>query len=1447
MKGAILRYAARLAFGIGLGLAMTAWAQPGSGRVYVEDSPAAQQLMQQARQMLEADRPTRAVRQLQRVLKRYPHKLLPQQGGVYVDATEAVRRRLLSEATLLKAYRRVFGGEAQRLLDAAQSDGVSLSKLETLAARYPVTEAALNAELLAAGVYLERGDLSAAAGALEQARRHPGIDQHGQRYHQLQASLGVLRGDETHWQHHLEQLAQMGADKTVDAVRALAKATKIPDSQRMEAKPADLGPEPPAVVGEQALWTRNWAELAPAREERDEQWLERRTRRSHGRAPPVKPAVEGETVFVNAYQNLHALDRISGRVKWSFRWRPSVAVDADELDGRIVRRLTAGQSNPAAPRGVLIRQQTVYAVLGITLSSGRNDDEAPPMSPAVFAIDRDSGQARWRFDAEQLPDGLKQLQFYGTPRLAGERVLILGHRGTERASKDVFLIALDRSSGQVRWHRHVASLMAGQRDRGLAVRLRVARGRAYLSGPYGTAAAIAPRRGTVQWIRVAGGGEGQAGERRQDRDGALMAGRPLLVEAGLLVPRPLIAGPPLLLDPATGQTQRTLDRDRWAQAQRLVPVGQDVLLMGGSRLARMDGSTLQPRWQRTLDSPIEDPGLAPAVTGQWLAALTERGLVAVSLADGQQRMQRAVGGNGHLAAGPKQLLLADRKRVRSYMAWQDAEQALTARMQAEPTDPAPALSLSHLAIRSDHTPQAIHGADQAVAALQNLEQQAPDQAAKRQPEVFRQLLALARGQADQDQHQEIRRSLFRRVATVAQTPQQQVAYHLSLGRLEQTMGRHRQAVAHYQTVLLQPRLSKTRYASEGRQQHAGLEARSRLRQMIQEHGRAIYTRYEQRARQALEQARQRNKGVQALLEVAGQYPFAQAGTEARYQAARLLIADDQPYAAMIELRRAYQRASTAKRRGRIVSELAWLHERQNRADRARRWLKQVQRDHPELTLRRAGQRVSLEGWLSQLEATGSKRAGLPRLALPLRPGRVVDGQIVPAAGPSAGANLGRRATGVGRDGVLVRQGTTLRFYRGPGLEQRWTASLPSTGPWRTLQLNEQHLILWSPKQGGLLALNAKTGDRVWPARQAKAMLEQVGEIKAAHQVKTDQERRLMRLLNLRQRLRRQAQQLGRVPGVEQAEEAPPFRIASTPTVLTLVGKYGRAMGIAAHTGEVLWRRQLGMQRVSALAATERAVAIGGLAGVGTDAHNARLALLDPITGERLSPGIDQTADNPPLWVGVAGGRALVVGQSKVKAYSLETAEARWQYDPEEIRFAGPAWTSDRWLGVADQAGRVHVLNPADGQRQSTMTLGGVVNQGQGVALGERGYLHNGEQLVAISASGQQLWRDAIRLPVKRIDTLAATRQYLLTAVTRPVTLKHRGPQAALRPAPDEGVYALDRATGRLVEAWALPADGRLHKQPGEANQIRAVRPCGGGLAVGYDQRTLLLPGADSSR
>ena len=1417
------------------------------GRVYVQDSPAAQQLLRKSSQLAEADRPAQAVRQLQQVIERYPHKLLKRSRGLYVDATEAVRRRVQAKPALREAYQRVFGAKAQRLLDQAKQGGPAAGELESLMARYPATEASLKAGLLAAGVYLERGNGDAAIGVLAPLADHPHLGKHKARYHYLNALGGLLADRDSHLTRHRKALRKLGADEQLAAVDSLSNQL---DRSALTSTQADgridAGPRPTPAIGSKPIWTHRWLHFPEPQSENQARLIRQRESALEEYPPGLHPEVVGASVYLNARQGIQALDRVSGRVQWFHRRaRPEQSnqqLDREDLIRRRILAMRRGETG-IHPRGVLVTERSVYGVLGAGFNSG---DEAAGRT-AVTALKRADGAQRWETTAAEAGGQLDELAFYGTPHRAGDRLLVLAQRASGRASIDVFLIALDRATGEPAWQRHIASLMGGQRLGALPVQVRVAEGRVFLSGPGGMAAAVEPRSGTMQWIRVPRGAAGEDGDDEGDEDGGLFARRwqshpkqalklsskPVLTEAGLLVSRSGLEQPPVLLNPRTGKPVRAISGDAWSKPGRLHAVGGDVLLVSRQHVTRFDGASLEMQWQHRLNTPLAEHGLEPAITRQFVAVLTKRGVTALDLGTGNLAMQKTLEPAGHLVAASDQLLVASRKRLHSYMGWTTARPGLEKRIEAHPTDPTPALSLAYLAEVTGHPDAVLAAADDALAALDRLAERDLNQASEQRGKVFDSLLSLARD-SDELAHA-VRRSLFERVARIADSPTQQIEYHLALGQLLAAMDKPEAAVDHYQTVLTQRRLAKQKLVLGGTRRRADLEARSRLRQLIAKAGRSIYRDYEDAAKQRLARLRQRGAGAEKMLELAARYPFAKAATTARVRAAERLIQAGRSNEAAIELRRAYGRAGNAKQRARIVGRLARLYLSDDRTDRARAWLEQVRRQHPDLKLKRDGKAITLDRWIDELAKAGAGAQGLAKLRLPLGKARQAGGELMRVA-DDASAN----------DRVLLRDERTLTLHAGPALKRQWKAELPNQGDdadWQLRRLNQEQVVLFSPNDGGrVLVLNGQTGQIAWPMQKGKALLDdEVGDPPDRLAQAGDQDVeaalgnvRLQERGDVVVRGNVEVQLLGQRGRVqarngERGDDSSAVRVVTTSTVIAIVGQRGRAVGLAAHTGRVLWRTQLGVESVGDVAVSPRALAVAGRHGAGGEATYLRLELLDPITGERLHKPIDQNKGATPRWVGFAGRHVVVASESEMQAYNLDRhAEPAWSRSRDDGVFYPIAWGGRHWLGIVartSDAREIELYNPATGallNRLNLATMGGLSQ----LTTPSHCHLANLKAAMAIDKNGQVAWRDAIELPGKRLRGQAATERFLVVAGHRAEADGDSTGRARL--------YLIERDTGRLRHTFTLPE--ALSDQT-----ISRFTPVAGGVAVTTDNDTLLIP------
>jgi outer membrane protein assembly factor BamB len=1378
----------------------------GNVPVYVEDSPAAEELMAEALQRIEQDQVTEGVRRLQQIIRDYPKKLMEQGPGRYVDAHLAVRQRLVDDPALHEAYTALFESQARRQLRQATEPRPRIEALEEVVATYPLTNAGLEAGLLLAGLYLERAEPDSAASTLDSFADHPDRNEHEGRYHYLQAVTGLLGDDQPRLQEHRSALQQGDHQPNLDQLEQLAGAVDRPVAvKEAPRRLGEVGAPPEAETLASPLWRH---QLSAADGGEGDESLQRRLEARQGEsAPSALPVVAGDRIYLNGFGRVQALDRISGRVLWNHH-----AGEAwTDWDIGQRRRMSVMGRLLSSPRGVAVNSDTVFAVIGRVATDRESRDNA---APVLRAIHRRTGRRQWQLKAGDVAERLNGAHFYGTPLRDGQRLFLLARQQQAAAGiEDVFLVAVGASEGKARWHRHVMSIaMPGRRQSQPRVRMTRDGGRLYLSDPIGTAAAVETRTGTVRWVRMPEGA-GKALEedfRRQlrRRRNGLPRGRPVRVPSGLIVPRPMLDQPAVLLEPHSGRHQRDLNGEAWASRQRLIPVGEDVLAIADRELTLFDGRDLTPRWQHRLGSPVAGAEVSPAVTEQFLVIPTEQALVVLSRSDGQQLARQVVDATGHVMAQAGQILLASHERLSSFMEWRRARDGLQCQIEEMQGDPGPALSLASLALQTGHADQVLNAVDQALRILEEGE------AAEREPhqrQLFRQLLRLTR--EAEPAGEELRHDLFDRVATIADTPTQQVIYHLTFGQFLESTADVEAAAEHYQTVLNQSALAERAYELEGVQRHAGREARVRLRHLLEEHGREVYERFDREAGRQLAMLGD-TTDPDSLLEIARQYPFATAATEARLRAARRLIDDGRINEAVIQLRLAYQRAGDTDRREQIVGRLAALYEARGRADRARRWLRRVKRQYPELRPYHDGHPLAMERWLERLADASAPEASLPRISPALSHVETIDGTPL--------GRLGERAPEAPiRDRVLIRDGRTLRLLVGPAFDEKWTANLPEAEQWQLIRADDQQVLAWS-SAGHLLALDGRTGERAWPVQRAPGLLALVGKPSPVDEAETQQEQQFLQMLNLGGLQRQRAE--------EARQEQGDYFAAVGPSVVTVVGRFGRAVGLAAHTGEVLWRAQLPVDRVEGVTAGESAVAIHGVDGVGTDARADRVVLLGAVTGDRLSAPLE--LDEQPQWLGFAGDR-VVVAADAVYAFSLSDGHQLWRTSIEEGRLADRGWASQHVVTLLGAGGWLAALDPETGEQRGRFSFGRGRQLRAGRLVGDQTYLLTRDHVRAVNGQGAELWRDAVNLPEKVLQSQAVTERYVvLTAETTPEQ-DEEGPAA--QAGRERHLFLVDRETGRLEREYRLSR--------ALEGSIQRMVPIQQGLVVCTDARSLLLSGA----
>lgn len=1379
-------------------LAVTAWqatvygeSAPGATPVYIEDSPAAVEIVDEAMSLRDQGRLADAAQRLQRVIEQYPHKLMLVSQGQYQDAMIWVRRLLVSDAALLEAYRSKYAATAERELGLALQPRVNAAALEAVVATYELTPAGLDAALLLAGWYLEQAEAGSSASVLDEVADHPDLPASAARYALLQATAGLLAGDSERLTQYRQALKEQDAAAALASLDGLASALVRPsvnDAAQAQGQSLPDLTAPP-------LWETqvNWTPMGDLVSVRGRPGLR------GGEAMSLKPVLAGSTIYVNEGDQLRAIDRSSGWTLWTYQWQ------GDDEQSANLPAIASMRPSQSPMRSVTVAGNSIFAVLGESSAWPTRWRQQGPVTSLV-CVDAQTGSLIWSTDPAALDATLDKAYLVGTPIAGEDQVLTLVRRSQMSGFQDTFVMAVDRRSGKLLWRRHLASAAAAQRYGTASPEPTMVQdgGSVYVCDSVGTIAAIERRTGTVRWLRLLsqGGGLNAALPRPRGKDveGASQA---VLCTAGVIAQCSSLPGS-LLLNPRTGETIRSLTGKAWTDVHQLRLLADgDVLAIGGA-VVRFDGNTLEERWSQPLEKAAALVGEAAIVPGHVIVPVDEQ-LLTISLANGQLLSQTPIAEQANITWHDGQLLVTTASHLRSYMTWDKALAQLRTRIEQHPTEPDGGLALAELAIRTERYDMVLSAADEALAALQLQSESAaaPASSAAAQRKVFDHLLVMT-DRADRGPAK-LRQSLFDRLATITAGPAQEVAYHLRVAAFLADAGEPVQAVDHLQAVLLDATLAGQFYERQPVSRQARLEAEHRLQELAQEQGRQVYAKYETQAahRLAMLQA-QAQANPEVLMNLAQQYPLAYASADALVAAAQAFAAGGDSPAAARQLRRAFDKAQAGAPQARIAGLLATLYIDTGQAARASDWLEHLRQRYPGLQPMQADSPMTVDAWLAVLEQSPSHDLRLPQLALPLEQPALLAGRLLLMA--DDGARVSEQ--------LLTYADGIVRLYSGQQPSLQWQHKVEADDI-QLLSLSDHQVLLRveHDRDRQLLALDPTTGEAIWGHRiDVDAVLAEAGD---PHDREVDQpieQRQFMQMLeNAPVQIRG-----GRMQVVTREASRRYWVLAGDRTVV-LVDHLGRVVGIDRHDGGVLWRMLSPMEQVTHVTLHGDTVALAGEGGLGTDAQMGIILLLDIATGRQRVPQLQ--GRQAARWIGFAGDETLVVAEDdQIISYRISDGGVNWRLDVPTTNLSSQGWCNERSLVILDQAGVAVVIDTTTGQPKSRipMNMRGSTSPVTAQAIQTNWHLLAPGQLVTMDADGHIHWRDAIAGDSGRRISQIITRDYvaLLTETRK---------SSRLRRAPNLPGLEAGRNEDERPAAAAFELEAELERGPVPAEPAAEVR------------------------
>lgn len=1324
------------------------WAQPKTPATpaYVEDSQEALDLVGQAHDLRQSGRVGQAAERYQHILETLSHKLIETSPRVYADVVTAVTQRIAGDAELLAEYRtRLEPIAADRFMRATDQ-----ATLELIVDRYALTPSAMEAALRLAGILLESAQPRDAAALLDRFRAHPDHAIHAAQWWMLRGTAARMNGDAVISQSAIDELGRLGVN---DAARQLIawvdggprRVVWSPTSQLPTVALPEQLEQPgwlmPLMEFPAAAANNNRARVAAVQPVRPEAVL----------FEPV-PVCEADVLYVHMGMKLRAVDRASGRSFWEY--------EAPEPKGEVQNPWMRMMITTPDHRGVALSDGRAIAVMGAPLNRQMQYNLAAMVGAWVSAVSARDGSELWRIAPKDIDESLASASFYGTPLTGDGRTYVLLRRSQMGGFQTAFVVALDSATGKPLWRRYLSSAAANQQFIIRPMSLMTMIGsRLVINDQLGSVACVDARDGSMLWLHTLPAPATDDNNANitlinRSANAVPQASAPILTAAGLVITPLLPTSPARLLNPENGTLIKELPGAPWTQCDYLASAGGDILCIG-TVTTLIDGTTLKDKWSVRL-SPIK--GRAAVLSDQVLLPLGNR-VISLSLANGGVKWEKPVARSGSLFALPDQLLITDTESVRSHMVWARAYARLKADLQAAPTDPNRGLALAHLATTARQNEAVLEGVDAAFKAVTPATPE--DKPSPQHTRVFRQVLVFAEMEINDSA---LRYSLYDRLAQQTTDPGEEVVFQLSRGSFLAAMGNAQGAVDHFQAVLVDPTLASQLVTIGGTTMQAGIEGRARLIAVVKQAGPAVYARYDATAAQRLGELTPRGMSsvapanAAALLELARQYPMATAAPAAVAAAGEALAAAGDKSAALSRMSLAFSQTKDAKLIAHLGGRIAEINTELGQSRKAKRWLDQFRRLHPNVMPLRDGKPTDAAQWATELSGVNGGSPERAQLTGPISRVEVLPGRLLSVES----ADTLNQPT----DSIIISHGDTIEMRHGADLAIKWTTKIPvSHGPATLLWHDNDQVVLWMSAAAELIALDARTGHASWPALDSKTAISPPDEPRdprdeaideAQAQAAQDVEQAIQDIELQAQN--RGAQVMLRVNGrvairgqnvllnVADGNAVSSIRVRVNDEMICIATTSGKLAGVDRLTGKVVWRTTVPIGQLSHFTISQDHAAVAGISPNPDGSASASTLILDIANGRVLHTLSD--IDQPPTWIGLSSNSLLirVMFQEVVANHAVE-GQLAWRLPIKTPNNTGmmEACLNDTLLLVQESEASVMAIDSLTGQVLGRIVLGQTGISSRMVAQNADGLVHvlAPGGLVAMATEGTVRWRDAL--------------------------------------------------------------------------------------------------------
>lgn len=1298
---------------------------------YVDDSPAAAATLAGLPGLLATDNAAEAIRALQRLLDEAGDRLIstadagegfgagPNAGSgdsdLFVPVRDVVHRRLIESPALLERYRAVEGPAARRLLDAGDTGRAAATRL--------LTDAGYEATLRLAQQRVEVGAFDAAYRVLLDLESHPvrtGLA--GAEAAQIAALVARYldrEGPRALAERWHDEVSASGEIDTgpIEPPPAASTRSRGPMVGSGALDASGLVPTPLHVVGMTPLTSSDPRSVRP--------------RTTEDMRPWTMPVVVDDVVFVNDGQTIAARDRYTLIERWSATPPPTTDITDDNGVAPTLRSHQRNRIEDSTT--VTVSGDLVIAATGLAISEGRMGD------PRVHALDRETGRIRWSVFLPALDDRLEEAAVRG-PAIVHEGVVVVAARKFLRSRRtvSVYMLGLDAYTGELRWLRVMGSIgsLPFANSAGATETAALREGVVYRADALGVITAIEAYSGRPVWVRRLGGQQraGRGSSSPWTTAGPVFDGDSLIF---LSPDRSQV----LRLNAHTGELLGVRGASALGAPKYLLGVGDWLVGVGNDRVQFVPKAGFEREASRVVGWGAPLTGRV-SVAGDRVAVPLPTGLALVSPERIDAPEVIELDRTGNPVTLGSQIIMAGEEELASFLIWEDAARALLARLEREPANAGPAITLADLAYRAEQVEQIVPAVDRALAAL-DVDPLAEGSAQTRARlfqvlhEMVEASLLARSGRGDGRPtipSPPILADVIERMGLTVGSRDERVTQLIARGWLLEIMGKPVDAAGSYQMVLDDPALGAGTWDGPDLQVRAELEAIRRLRRLLLTFGPDVYAPFDADALVVLDSIRAGATDADALA-AAARFPVSAHAPALLLEAAIRARAADDPEAETQALRTGLRSAAFSRTAGRdvdpalvgeITGRLAARLALDGRTTAAGELLREVRQTDPGVIATVDGEPLDLASLLAGSDAPAMRAAA--RFGTELAPVGVVVGWRVMEP-VLRGVPLVDRVLMSSPDRDTVALFDAVRESDRHALAERWRLDVGPM-PASLVRLERDHAIFATRGDQGieLRRVELGTGTVTWTTDPVRGVLdERVGG---------------------GDRLQDGDLPALAVTPVDMSVELSSLMLAADDATLLAVERSGRAAAFDIASGRLLWARQLSPRIVYDIDAKGGVALVAGVEFGAT--ANTELPLIESIElrSGALRYGSGTLAERP-RWVRLAdGGSAAIAGLSSMLiSIDLEEGRSNWELVDDAIASSDGAWILPNRIAVLGAQNALYLIALETGLADPGMVDTRGLLRARGVPeltrRGSRLVLSTSEGVVSLDADGSLAGADAL--------------------------------------------------------------------------------------------------------